>query len=174
MMVEYYQDFGLNDCLVLTEESIRKGERGMCCAYPDDCRRMAELDEMTEVMSRIYGVHGALVHRPLPMAEIRKEIDDGRPFIAALDRPDGGHIVVVTGYDEPDRVVVLDPQAGRLVLPYETMLDAEKPGRWMHSFVFTSRRSKKPLCGTYREPIPGSVKEMKMERVRVRCGQNPS
>ena len=59
------------------------------------------------------------------------------------------------------------------MIPYGEMLTAKQPGKWAHTFVFTSRRAKRPLCGTYREPIPGSVKEMKMERVRVRCEQNP-
>jgi hypothetical protein len=155
MVVDYFQNHPVSDCVVLTEFSLRRGKEISCCANPSACTKAGKLEDMTEMMSRTYGIHGDMIDRSLSYNEIVREIDADRPIIAAIDKKDeGGHIVVISGYVFPNRVVVLDPERGRLVRVLEELIrSTDVYEGWAHTFLFSSRRSNEPMCRDFDELV---------------------
>lgn len=66
---------------------------------------------------------------------IYRQLDSRRPLIVMLENADGrsGHYVILAGYDpEDNRVVLLDPARGRVVMPFE-----EFKKMWISANSFT-------------------------------------
>lgn len=96
--------------------------------------------EIYDFASEVFGLTGSYLDHPLSYEELRDEIDSDRPVIAALAGRQAGHAVVVSGYRDPDLVVVLHPLSGRHVLPYEELLRYWQPGVWAETIRFAMNR----------------------------------
>lgn len=139
MVVEYLKSFNVEDCEVLAEYDMRLGGRGLCCSGANECMRTGGLGEMGILFSKIFAIHGQ-VKGPLSFGDIVEEIDHDRPLIAALQRPGGGHVVVLAGYREADSVLVLDPIYGRAWASYDSLKANWQYGIWTNTIVFSTNR----------------------------------
>ncbi len=167
MVVEYIQRFDVKTCEVLSEFDARLNGRGMCCGNAMECMRAGQTSEMAAILGDIFDIHGAYLTTALSFQDVKKHIDAGRPLIAALVRPfpmgQSGHVVVISGYELPDRIIVQDPQYGRDVVSHSVLMANWKYGYWQQTFTITSNRSSMPRCRRVQENI----------RFPVRCYCNP-
>jgi hypothetical protein len=168
MVVDYTQRFSLQDCEVLTEYDRSLGGPGLCCSAPATCLRGGLLDEMKAILSQIFGVHGIHELSPVSFRKVQTEIDAGRPLVAALRKGDAGHVVVIAGYKDERRLVVLDPMHGTNVVSYDELVASWRNGVWTDTFLFTSNRpiAKRSMCTRSEELIPGTA------RGRAECKSN--
>jgi Papain-like cysteine protease AvrRpt2 len=139
MAVEYLKNFDVQDCEVLAEYDMRFGGRGLCCLNALECLRTGGLGEMGGILGSIFAIHGRSAG-PLAFSDVVEQIDDGRPLIAGLRKPGGGHVVVIAGYRKPDQVLVLDPIHGKVWAAYGTLVANWQYGIWTDSLVFSTDR----------------------------------
>ena len=135
MVSEYVTGNPADDCDVLSAYDRALNGAGQCCNYPQSCLRTGGIHEMKNIMGRLYGMSGYHHVRPLSYSELKREIDNDRPFIAALRTQQSGHVVVVTGYSSPNNVILLDPLSGRHVTPYSTLIANFQLGYWMETLT---------------------------------------
>ena len=148
MVGAYVTGRGAEDCEVLSGYDRLLGGPGSCCQFPQRCARTGSSQEMKTILSRIFGLSGSHYSRALTYAELRREIDGNRPFIAAIRNGFSGHVVVVSGYEAPDRVILLDPMSGRHVVPYGQVRQNFQLGSWTETLTVSgaepSRRQPPP------------------------------
>jgi len=135
MVGEYLTDKRASDCEILSAYDRMFGGPGTCCLFPERCMRTGGSDEMTFIMSELFGLSGYHHVRPLSYRQLREEIDKDRPFIVALRSIFAGHVVVVSGYKLPDRVVILDPLSGRHVVSYRELRSNWQIGVWTETLT---------------------------------------
>lgn len=135
MVGAYVTGKGAEDCEVLSAYDRLLGGRGGCCEFPQRCARTGSSQEMKTILSRIFGLSGYHYPRALTYAELQREIDRGKPFIAAIRNGFSGHVVVVSGYETPDRVIVLDPMSGRHVVRYGQLRQNFRLGSWTETLT---------------------------------------
>lgn len=140
MVGEYMTGRQVTGCQVLSAYDRELGGRGFCCTYPLLCQRAGGADEIRSIASNVFGLSGRHHGQPLSYEELRGEIDRDRPVIATLRNGDAGHLVVVAGYQDPDLVVVLDPNTGRHVVPYARLRRNWRVGIWSESITFAEQR----------------------------------
>lgn len=171
MVADYLQRFPVADCQVLSEYEITKGGKGFCCIDEELCTRTGSDQEMAAIFDRIFRLHGRFERRPLSFAEVKGEIDAGRPMMAAFAlENDKGHVVVVSGYLPNRRLIVVDPEKGAYCIPYDAMLRKDENfGQWTGTFVFAANRAEKSRCHIVQENIPGSVIGVAPTRDRIVC-----
>jgi hypothetical protein len=165
MVVEYLKSFNVEDCEVLAEYDMRLGGRGLCCLGANECARTGGLAEMGSLFSNVFGIHGQ-IKGPLPFGDIVEEIDHDRPLIAVLQRPGGGHVVVLAGYREAGSVLVLDPIYGRSWASYGSLKANWQYGIWTNTFVFSTDRGEGG-CNRIHESI--STPFGPIARPRIQC-----
>ena len=122
MIGEYVTGHSAEDCEVLSAYDRAFGGPGNCCEFPRRCTRTGSSQEMKFILGNIFGMSGYHHVRPLRFREIMNEIDNDRPFIVALRSSFSGHVVVVSGYKAPKKVIILDPISGRHVISYEELI----------------------------------------------------
>ncbi|MBL8290684.1 MAG: hypothetical protein JNN08_02545 [Bryobacterales bacterium] len=117
-----------------------------CCADSGPCNRATSL---ADALNRVGHRHSRL-ERPLDFAEIRSEIDAGRPVCVRIGwLGGGGHFVAIHGYwlsvSGVPHVDVADPlfPSGRwnyddFVLAYQNGEVANGGGRWTHTYLLSS------------------------------------
>ena len=149
MIVQYPQDFPLEDCEALAEYDIRR-DPGLCCTpAPFSYMRGGSDSEIVAILVS-FGIHGEYLARPLSYSEIIRQIDSKRPIIAILSGGFSGHVVVISGYEQPRIPHVLDPQ-GRLSdkLEYSDVrsgMNVRQQGfRWRASIRILSKPSDTPM-----------------------------
>lgn len=154
MVVDHTQRFRMEDCQALAEYDMRLGGRGLCCTPAfATCTRTGGIGEMAVILGEIFGIQGRYFDRPPAYPEIVAQINAGKPMIAALVSRLGGHVVVVSGYGPGGNVVILDPAAGRAVVPYPVLLASWQHGIWAGTFVIDSARATEPMCRLVPEVI---------------------
>ena len=139
MVGQYITGRAAEDCEVLSRYDAMLGGPGGCCADPKRCTRTGRADEMKLILGNIYGIAGFHHVRPLRFNEIVREIRKNRPFIIAMRKPRGGHVVVISGYHYPDKVVVLDPIYGRQIVPYRVLRHNSTYGVWTDTLTLSGR-----------------------------------
>lgn len=137
----YFTGKNGEDCQVLSAYDQLLGGPGSCCEFPNRCSRTGGTQEMKIILSKIFGLSGYHHLRPLSYSEVRTEIDNDRPFIAALQNGFSGHVVVISGYELPNMIVVLDPLSGRHVIPYNQLRSNFQLGNWTETFTFSQASS---------------------------------
>ncbi len=149
MIGEYVTGQPAEDCEVLSAYDRMLMGPGNCCEFPQSCLRTGHSQEIKSILSNIYGISGYHHVRPLSFDEIKSEIDDDQPFIAALRGGFSGHVVVVVGYKDPNKVILLDPMSGRHKVQYSQLLRNFQLGNWTETFtvnnqeLHSSRRSRR-------------------------------
>lgn len=142
MVVEYATGDSIEDCEVLNKYDMSLGGPGACCYGDNRCVRTGQTSEMAHILGNLFSVHGRYIPRPPSFDEIKRSIDNDHPLIATLQNPMGsGHVVVVSGYRNPNQVIVLDPMNGRHVVGYQTLISNFQYGNWTGSFLITPENS---------------------------------
>jgi hypothetical protein len=142
MVVEYVTGDSIEDCEVLNKYDRSLGGTGTCCYGDNRCVRTGQTREMAHILGDLFGVHGRYIPRPPSFDEIKRSINNDHPLIATLQNPmGGGHVVVVSGYENPYRVILLDPINGRHVVGYQTLISNFQYGNWTGSFLITPENS---------------------------------
>lgn len=154
MVSEYIDRFELEDCMVLAEYDMRLGGYGMCCASPAMCNRAGQTTEMANILGIIFGIQGVYFKSPIGYDKIVEQIDAGQPMIVGLSSQQSGHVVVISGYESPDKVVVLDPMYGRYTVDYQTLGANWTYGVWTDTFIIHSKRADKSTCQFVEESLP--------------------
>jgi Papain-like cysteine protease AvrRpt2 len=148
MVGAYVTGRGAEDCEVLSAYDQLLGGPGSCCQSPQRCARTGSSREMKTILSRIFGLSGYHYPRPLTYAELKREIDRDKPFIAAIRNGFSGHVVVVSGYETPDHVILLDPMSGRHVVRYGQLRQNFQLGSWSETLTVSgavpARRASPP------------------------------
>lgn len=157
MVVEYTKQFDLEDCAVLSEYDMQLGGWGLCCMQDISCNRTGETWEMEDILEKIFKIQCSYRRSAIPYHEIVDEIDAQRPLIAGLRKLGGGHVVVISGYQYPSNVIVLDPLNGREIIPYATLKANWRYGIWSDTFTFSTNRSDGPSCRFVLETIRPTV-----------------
>jgi hypothetical protein len=156
MVGAYVTGRGAEDCEVLSAYDRLLGGPGGCCQSPQRCSRTGSSQEMKTILSRIFGLSGYHYPRPLTYAEVKREIDRDKPFIAAIRNGFSGHVVVVSGYETPDRVILLDPMSGRHVVRYGQLRRNFQLGSWTETLTVSGaapgRREPPPPPSPTRTP----------------------
>lgn len=159
MVGEYMTGQKAEDCEVLSAYDRALGGSGICCQNPQPCNRTGQVQEMKNIMGNLYKLSGYHHLRPLSFDELKKEIDNERPMIAALQTNFSGHVIVIIGYSSPNKVIVLDPISGRHEVSYQQIIANFQTGYWSQTLTVnkTSAISSKDSCkyandGTCDEP----------------------
>lgn len=153
MVAQWLQRVDIDDCQVLAEYDMRLGGRGLCCLQAPECIRTGQSYEMENILENIFNVSTIHNDSPVDFDTIASEIDAGRPLIAALHHARGGHVVVISGYQQPNRVKVLDPINGTNTITYDTFVNNWQYGQWVETFTFSTDRADSPRCRRELEPI---------------------
>lgn len=171
IVADYLQRFSVADCQVLSEYDITKGGKGFCCIDMQSCTHAGGDEKMAAIFDGIFKLHGRFEKRPLAFAQVKAEIDAGRPMIAALDMEnDKGHVVVISGYLSNRQLIITDPEEGVYCIAYGTMLRKDENfGQWAKTFVFNANRAEASRCRIMQENIPGSVIGVAPTRDRIVC-----
>ena len=140
MVTEYTKGFAIEDCQVLAEYDMRLGGWGLCCQGDPRCVRTGGTHEMAAIMGDIFHISGRHVVKPVTYAEIKRRIDDDKPMIAALRKPGSGHVVVISGYEAPNKVRILDPIYGKAWVSYDELTVSWSNGVWTETFLTDSSR----------------------------------
>jgi hypothetical protein len=84
-----------------------------------------------------FGGPTSSVTGPLTFAQIRSEIDAGRPIILGYLGSFAGHVVVIYGYEETSaQVLIHDPYYGTFQVPYAATFTYSGQLVWSTSIVF--------------------------------------
>ena len=65
-----------------------------------------------------YGVRSQVINRGLSFAEVKRQIDQGRPIVVFYTGSFIGHFVLAYGYDASGRIYIHDPVYGTFAVPY--------------------------------------------------------
>lgn len=142
MVVEYVKGENIEDCEVLSRYDRSLGGPGNCCYGDRRCIRTGQISEMGQILGNIFNIRGRYISKPPSFQELKNSINNDNPIIATLQHPRGsGHVVVVSGYQNPNRVVVLDPMHGKHIVNYNTLIANFEYGYWTGSFLLTSENS---------------------------------
>jgi hypothetical protein len=114
-MVFRYYGRGAAQCQVLTAWL-----GADCCRAPGLCLTGAPtLEVIQQSLAGFGGLRSTRAGGPLPFAAVMREIDAGRPMIAAYRGSFSGHVVVLYGYDANGGFVFIhDPFYGTFRVPY--------------------------------------------------------
>lgn len=176
MVGGYVTGHEAEDCEVLSKYDQALGGPGNCCGFSARCTRTGQSQEIANILGDIYGISGYHHVRPLSYSELVDEIDNNQPFIAALSTGFSGHVVVISGYFLPDRVIILDPMSDRHVVPYQQLLNNFQLGNWTETFTVNTKSSiKKASCRT--EYVDESYTDYVLQQQQVQgncqhCGCN--
>jgi hypothetical protein len=141
MVGDYVTGNTAEDCQVLAAYDRMLNGPGLCCQYPAPCTRTGGSQEIAVILGNIFGLTGRHFPRPLSYAELKDQIDANQPMIAALSTGFSGHAVVITGYEDPNLVIVLDPMSGRQVVPYPQLRASWQHGFWSETFTVGASES---------------------------------
>jgi len=90
-----------------------------CCAFPQAaCVTTGPVPAMLGALQYHAALFPGLAGRPLSFAEVKAQIDAGRPMIALYSGSFSGHAVVIFGYDDQGNIAIHDPNAGTLLVPH--------------------------------------------------------
>ena len=80
------------------------------CLGNEECNRPGGSYEISELLSEFHGIKNHWEGRALSFSEVRNQIDKKRPMIIGLFNEEKfrGHVMVISGYQKPDKVIVLD------------------------------------------------------------------
>jgi hypothetical protein len=142
MVVEYLKGTPIEDCEVLSLYDRQFNGPGMCCQGDRRCQRGSMPGEIAPILGNIFDVHGRVLERGLSWNEVVANIDDDKPIIAWVwNSPTSAHVVVIVGYARPNTLVVFDPMAGRLNLPFDRGATNWGPQHnWNISWIFTTNK----------------------------------
>jgi|GEM_PF-3507739 hypothetical protein len=135
MVGEYMTGQPSEDCGVLSAYDLALGGPGTCCFFPQPCNRTGQVQEMKNILGNLYHLSGFHYTRALSYGELRNQIDNECPIIAALQTNFSGHVVVIIGYELPNRVIVLDPMSGRHEVLYQQLLANFQTGYWRQTLT---------------------------------------
>jgi hypothetical protein len=143
MVVEYLKGTPIEDCEVLSLYDRQFNGPGMCCQGDRRCQRGSMPGEIAPILGNIFDVHGRVVERGLSWNEVVSNINDDKPVIAWVwNSPTSAHVVVIVGYAQPNTLVVFDPMAGRLNLPFDRWATNWGPSHnWNISWIFTTDKA---------------------------------
>jgi hypothetical protein len=147
MVGGYATNTNAEDCQVLAAYDRLLNGPGACCQVPGKCLRAGGTQEMATILANIYHLRGYHHVRALSFRELKNEIDRGRPMIAALQTGFSGHVVVISGYEDPDVVVVLDPMSGRHEVTYSQLRANFQTGYWTETFTIRGRSADRGPVG---------------------------
>lgn len=113
----------------------------MCCKHGD--AKACNVPNVLDSPLKRADVLDRMKRGMVSFADIRKEIDAGRPLAWRIQWPDGtGHFAVIEGYQASggQLVAVEDPWTGSVDVPLESLVSGRYRGngRWTHSY-FTER-----------------------------------
>lgn len=114
-VVEYVIGQPMVDCQLLSAYDYMLGGRGRCCEGNPECVRAGYPGEIKELLS-MFDIPAHHQSTPITYDRLIQEIDSRRPVIIALwmSAPTA-HIVVITGYEKPDTVIIMNPTSDRLL-----------------------------------------------------------
>jgi len=135
MVGEYMTGQKAEDCEVLSAYDQALGGFGTCCQNPQPCNRTGQVQEMKIILGNLYGLSGYHYNKPLSYTDLKNEIDNGRPMIAALQKNFSGHVVVIVGYSPPQNIIILDPMSGRHEVPYQQVRANFQTGHWSQTLT---------------------------------------
>jgi hypothetical protein len=133
-MVLNYYDRPTGQCVMLSN-----WYRANCCWNPGLCQSGGTLEQIRTNLRYFGGLQASIAARPLTLAEIKAEIDGGRPIIIAYSNFQAGHVVVIFGYSGSN-LHIYDPlyynpdradQA--FVVPYGQSFSYGGSQTWTHS-----------------------------------------
>jgi hypothetical protein len=140
MIVEYVTGDPMEDCKVLNRYDQSLGGLGNCCLGDLKCVRAGNIQQMGHILGNLFKINGRYIAGPASLFELKSSIDSNRPLIAYLQNLRGsGHVVVVSGYKNFNKVIVLDPINGRHVVNYNELISSFTYGFWNGSFLITSQ-----------------------------------
>jgi len=112
--------------------------RKNCCqnAANGKCNKIGHLQDSLSTVR--HARRPRYITRPVPFADVRAEIDAGRPVCVRTQWAGGqvGHVMAVTGYDtEYELLTVDDPLYGKSHVDYDTFCtDYRGSGSWTRSY----------------------------------------
>ena len=140
MIVEYVTGEPMEDCKVLNRYDQNLGGLGNCCLGDLKCVRAGNIQQMGHILGNLFNINGRYITGPPTLFELKGSIDSNRPLIAHLRNLRGsGHVVVVSGYKNFNKVIVLDPINGRHVVNYNELISSFTYGFWTGSILITSQ-----------------------------------
>lgn len=187
MVGGYVTGHSAKDCEVLSAYDLMLNGSGSCCDFPERCLRTGGSQEIASILSNIYGISGYYHVRPLSFDQIKSEINNDHPFIAALRGGFSGHVVVVVGYENPNQVILLDPMSGQHKVQYSQLRNNFQLGNWTETFTVNSldraeliRDSREAenddydINGQWESLTSGKVRRIKMtsEGIRVKLSED--
>ena len=114
---------------------------------------------MAQILGNLFNIRGRYIPRPPSFQELKRSINNDHPLIATLQNPMGsGHVVVVSGYRNPNKVIILDPMYGKHVVNYNTLIANFQYGYWTGSFLITPENSQNNSHGNRRR-IPNNTRQ---------------
>jgi hypothetical protein len=149
MVSQFFTGRPIEDCQVLSLYDQAFGGPGTCCSGDRRCMRGSMPGEIGPILTNIFGLQASTLSRGLSWNEFVMHIDNGKPVIAWFwNSPSSAHVVVLSGYDDSGNVVILDPMAGRLVLPFSGFATNWGPSHnWNITWVFGGA-SQEENCST--------------------------
>lgn len=133
----YYRRSNWPQCRVVT---VGLGQAACCASGSSaECNKPWYLDKALDLVGSL----GAFTSLPLPLQEVRSEIDAGRPIGVRIGwGGGGGHFVAIGGYSGQDVVDVHDPWFGHSSVDLMTFRARyQGNGRWTHSYRTTPEKS---------------------------------
>ncbi len=133
-MVLNYYDRPTGQCVMLSN-----WYQANCCWNPGLCQSGGTLEQIRTNLRYFGGLQASIAPRRLTLAEIKTEIDGGRPIIIAYSSFQAGHVVVIFGYSG-NNLHIYDPlyyNPGRadqaFVVPYGQSFSYGGAQTWTHS-----------------------------------------
>jgi len=96
-----------------------------CYSFPQNCRRPGQDQEIQGMLMHFFGVRSH-IDQTGTFQNIAINIDNGNPLIIALNSQTGGvgHVIVLSGYNPPNMVQVIDPMVGQPQwIPYQQLFN---------------------------------------------------
>lgn len=151
MVAEYYTGAPTKDCEALSLYDRSGGGAGLCCISPRLCHRGAYPQEIEFILKRVYRIP-TTTQGKLSWTTVRAQIDRGHPVIAWFwNGPMSAHVVVIVGYDERGRTLVIhDPlYADPVHVSYDQFASDYGPvHNWSTSWTFENASAPGPHRGT--------------------------
>jgi papain like cysteine protease AvrRpt2 len=134
-MLFRYNGFGTTQC-----QTLSLLYNFDCCFAPQFCLTGAPIDLIQRALLNLGGLRSVRRFAALSPAEIRTEIDSGRPLIMAYSQSFSGHVVVVYGYESGGQILQIhDPAFGTFRVPYALTFSYGGSMVWIDTIYRISR-----------------------------------
>lgn len=139
MVVDYYTQDDLQACDVasLIATDTNGTPNGFCCNNPQQCDVPGGPQFIGDVFDK-YDVTGTLKPVAFTFDQVVTEIEAQHPIIASMTNPSSqvGHYLVISGYFQPDQVVVIDPEEGQeKTIAFNELFDYDNEVYWAETIT---------------------------------------